>query len=242
MLSLIETNRRAIEKDLARSSKRWYFSPENYSQYRCTLPMVEKHARGQVIDLGCGEMALQSVIQSLGLEYDSLDLIPSSEQVTFEANIQDMSMISDQSYDTAICLQVLEHVPDPHKAVHEIFRILKTGGQLILSVPHLSRIHEEPNDFQRFTEYGIHVLLEEAGFHIEEILTRGGLFSFLGHQVSSITIPLVWRVPLLKDLVFAINSILITHACFYFDQLLTPSRHYFPLGYTVMATKPGELA
>ncbi len=241
MLSLIEINRRHIEKDLARSSKRWYFSPENYSQYRCTLPMLEKHARGKVIDLGCGEMALQSVIQSLGLEYDGLDLIPSSDEVTIEANIQDMSMISDQSYDTAICLQVLEHVPNPQKAVREIFRILKTGGPLILSIPHLSRIHDEPNDFQRYTEYGIRFLLEEAGFHIEEILTRGGLFSFLGHQVSSIIVPLVWRVPLLKDLIFAINSILVTHACYYLDRILTPSRHYFPLGYTVLATKPGEL-
>jgi SAM-dependent methyltransferase len=161
--------------------------------------------------------------------------------VTIEANIQDMSMISDQSYDTAICLQVLEHVPNPQEAVREIFRIMKPGGQLILSIPHLSRIHDEPNDFQRYTEYGIRILLEEAGFHIEEILARGGLFSFLGHQVSSITVPLVWRVPLLKDLIFAVNSILVTHACYYLDRILTPSRHYFPLGYTVLATMPGEL-
>ena len=236
--SLLKSNRQKIELDLARSSKRWLYSPEMYSQRRRTIPMIEEYAFGRVIDLGCGRMALQPVIHSLNLEYDGLDLKPSSSEVTFKADIQEMSTIPDGSYETALCLQVLEHVPDPQTAAHEIFRILRPGGIAIITVPHLSRIHDEPNDFQRFTEYGIRVLLENAGFRMEEIRIRAGLFSFLGHQISSVIIPLVWNVPLLRELVFGINSVIFSRGCYYLDQLMPSLMHYFPLGYTVRVVKP----
>lgn len=236
--SLLKSNRQKLEMDLARSSKWWIFSPETYSQSRCTIPMIEEYAFGKVIDLGCGRMALQPVVHSLDLEYDGLDLNPSSGEVTFEADIQEMSVIPDASYDTALCLQVLEHLPDPQKATHEIFRILRTGGIAIITVPHLSRIHDEPNDFQRFTEYGIRVLMEDAGFQMEEIRIRAGLFSFLGHQISSVINPLVWNVPLLRELVFAINSVIFSRGCYYLDHLMPSLMRYFPLGYTVRVVKP----
>ncbi|MGB2895898.1 MAG: class I SAM-dependent methyltransferase [Anaerolineales bacterium] len=236
--SLLKSNRQKLEMDLARSSKWWIFSPENYSQFRCTIPMIEEYAFGKVIDLGCGRLALQPVIQALNLAYDGLDLNPSSSEVTYEADIQKMPLIADGSYDTALCLQVLEHVPEPQKAAHEIFRILRQGGVAFITVPHLSRIHDEPNDFYRYTEYGIRVLLEHAGFRIDEILIRAGMFSFLGHQISSVINPLVWNVPLLRELVYGINSVIFSRGCYYLDQLTPSLMRYFPLGYTVRVTKP----
>jgi SAM-dependent methyltransferase len=236
--SLLKTNREKLEENLAQSPRWWLFSPEMYSQYRCTIPMIEAHAIGKVIDLGCGWMALQGIVHSLDLEYDGLDLNPKTSEVTFKADIQEMSIIPDGSYDTVLCLQVLEHVPDPQKAVHEIFRILKQGGVAFITVPHLSRVHDEPNDFQRFTEYGIRVLLENVGFCIDEIRIRAGLFSFLGHQISSVINPLVWNVPLLRELVFAINSVMFSRGCYCLDQLMPSLTRFFPLGYTVRAVKP----
>jgi len=236
--SFIKANRQKLELDLARSSRWWTFSPETYSQRRCTIPMIEEYAFGKVIDLGCGRMNLQQVVHSLSLEYDGLDLNPSTSEVTFEADIQEMFIIPDGSYDTALCLQVLEHVPDPKKAAKEIFRILRPGGIAFITVPHLSRIHDEPNDFQRFTEYGLRVLLEDAGFRIDEIRIRAGLFSFLGHQVSSVINPLVWNVPLLRELVYVVNSVIFSRGCYYLDHLTPSLTRYFPLGYTVRVAKP----
>ena len=236
--SLLKSNRKKLEIDLIHSSRWWLYSPENFSQRQCTIPMIEKYAVGKVIDLGCGRLALKGIIHTLELEYDGLDIDPFSDEITFRSDLQAMSPISDETYDTALCLQVLEHVPNPQKAAHEIFRILKPGGVAIITVPHLSRIHDEPNDFHRFTEYGIRVLLENAGLNVEEIIIRAGLFSFLGHQVSSVIVPLVWEVPLLREIVFAINSVLLSRGCYYLDHLMPTAMRYFALGYTVRAVKP----
>jgi len=43
---------------------------------------------------------------------------------------------ADQSFDTIICNHVLEHIPDDHKAMQELFRVLKPGGMAILQVPY----------------------------------------------------------------------------------------------------------
>jgi SAM-dependent methyltransferase len=50
-------------------------------------------------------------------------------------DICDMKDIQDNQLDLVICSHVLEHVPDPDKALREIFRILRPGGKAILMVP-----------------------------------------------------------------------------------------------------------
>jgi SAM-dependent methyltransferase len=44
--------------------------------------------------------------------------------------------IDDESFDTVICIHVLEHVVDDHKAISELYRVLKKGGCAILQVPY----------------------------------------------------------------------------------------------------------
>jgi len=42
---------------------------------------------------------------------------------------------ADRSFEAVLCFDVLEHVPDYRKALHEFYRVLTPGGQLVLSVP-----------------------------------------------------------------------------------------------------------
>jgi len=55
----------------------------------------------------------------------------------------------DNVFDTVICTQVIEHVPRPWLVVHEIYRVLKEGGHLLLSTPFLYPYHLEPRDYFR---------------------------------------------------------------------------------------------
>ena len=63
--------------------------------------------------------------------------------------------IADQCADGVVCLEVIEHVPDPARAVMEIARVLKPGGTAWVSMPFLYPLHNEPFDFQRYTEFGL---------------------------------------------------------------------------------------
>ncbi len=44
----------------------------------------------------------------------------------------------DGAFDVVICSEVMEHIPDNRKAVSELMRVLKPGGDLVVSVPPLA--------------------------------------------------------------------------------------------------------
>jgi SAM-dependent methyltransferase len=235
--SFLRSSRRRLESELPPSPERRFFSPVAYGQYQVTMGLVRKYARGALIDLGCGDMPFKAWVSTQVTTYDSLDFFPRSAEVTYVADIQDMSMIESDHYDSALCIEVLEHVSDPFKAAAEIQRILKPGGVLVISVPHLSRLHDEPHDYYRYTSHGVEHLLQQAGFELLELQKRGGLFTFIGHQVSTVLIGLTWQVPVLKHIAWFLNSWLVTRLDYQLDAWLDPAG-LFAQGYTAAARKP----
>jgi SAM-dependent methyltransferase len=77
-------------------------------------------------------------------------------------DVRSMPEIEDETYDCVFCSGVLEHVDNYHHGLTEITRILKGGGVLLLGLPFRQAIHGAPNDFWRFTEYGIRHLLANS--------------------------------------------------------------------------------
>lgn len=73
-------------------------------------------------------------------------------------DVQDIQL-PNECADAVICCEVLEHIKNPQKAAQELHRILKIGGVAILSAPMHYHIHEEPNDYWRFTPFGMGHLL-----------------------------------------------------------------------------------
>ena len=69
------------------------------------------------------------------------------------------SCLSDDEFDYVVCTEVIEHTLRPWDALAEIWRILKPGGLLFLSVPFNFRIHGPLPDCWRFTEHGLRSLL-----------------------------------------------------------------------------------
>ena len=237
LLTWMRDRRRRVEEELVTIEQRRFLSPLFYAHYALLLPMIKRHAHGDFVDLGCGSTPFWYAVVGQVARYDGVDLWPRSEKVTFVGDVQALGMVRDASYDSAICIEVLEHVPEPAHAVASIARILKPGGVVVISVPHLSRLHDLPHDYYRYTEYGLRYLLQKAGLEVVSIQAKGGLLTFLAHQVSTVLIVVAWSLPPIKDLLLALNKWVLTLGAFYADRALGIDRT-FPQGYIVVARKP----
>lgn len=73
----------------------------------------------------------------------------------------DLGELESESYDVILCTGLLEHVPDPQRLIDQFRRILKPGGELIVSASAVFSFHEAPNDFFHFTPFSFRILFEE---------------------------------------------------------------------------------
>lgn len=93
--------------------------------------------------------------------------------------------VDDNTFDGAICSEVLEHVPDPKTVLREAYRVLRPGGILLLCVPFMFPIHPGPCDYGRYTDFYWKTVLEEIGFSDIVIEKQGLFFSVLANMVKS---------------------------------------------------------
>ncbi len=85
--------------------------------------------------------------------------------------------IESEVADTVVSCSVMEHFCEPQIMLNEAFRILKSGGGIVLQVPWQWWIHEAPYDFFRYTPYGIKYLFEKAGFVDVVVEPQSGFFT-----------------------------------------------------------------
>lgn len=91
-----------------------------------------------------------------------------------------------ETFDAVICSELLEHVPDPRPVLAEIRRTLRTSGTVLICVPFLNRIHGDPYDFARFTDYFWRETLTGMGFADLSIEHQGGYWSVLADMLRDL--------------------------------------------------------
>lgn len=158
-----------------------YVSPASVLSTRWLLyclTQTRKFARGRVLDVGCGRKPYQTFFPHtdyIGIDW-SHNLHASRPEAYADAQYIPFAAAT---FDTVICTEVIEHLPDPALALQNIARVLRPGGHLILSAPFVQTLHEVPFDFFRFTPIGLHHLVKEAGFEVVNTWARGGILSVL---------------------------------------------------------------
>lgn len=207
LLSAMKRNREAfLDRHAAVDDWRaWAFSGATLELRRELRPATAA-VRGRVLDAGSGRGVWRDVIRSGGAEYESIDHAPrGGDCPTWIGDVMEMPQVPPIRYDAVVSHQVLEHLPRPWKALEEFYRVLRPGGVLVISVPHLARRHELPHDYFRFTQEGVTSLLWDAGFREISVRPVGGVFCFLHHQASSIFPGVLAPVPLLGAMLALIN-------------------------------------
>jgi SAM-dependent methyltransferase len=128
----------------------------------------------KVCDVGGGDGSRYKDLFN-SLEYISVDL-DSTLNPTITASAESIPLPSNY-FDVVLSVQLLEHTTDPTLCLKEMFRITKPGGICIITVPFFNEAHMEPNDFYRFTKFGIEYLVQKVGFQILESHSRGKYYS-----------------------------------------------------------------
>ena len=109
---------------------------------------------------------------SLGFEIFTLDIEP-KHNPNFLLDIcgNDVSSMLSRQFDLVIAIEVLEHTENPQAAINNIWNALNPKGTFILSTPWITPIHDEPNDYYRFSQFGLSFLLKK--FTEVVIFSRG---------------------------------------------------------------------
>ena len=142
----------------------------------------------------------------------------------------------DAVFDAVVNIQVLEHIKEPGVCVAEMARVLKPGGQLILTTVQDWEIHQHPNDFFRYTRYGLEYLFERAGLK-SRVEALGGLFWNISFRLMALLgfLQKGWRW-ILFVLLAPVFALVVPAICYMLDPL--DRRRDYTLGYFCWCRKP----
>lgn len=192
---------------------------------------LKKFAHGKLLDLGCGKAPLygtyfQYVDDVVLADWENSPF--TNVHVDVRCDISKKLPFQDSSFDTVILSDVLEHIPDPRNPLREVARILRPDGNVLINVPFIHRLHETPYDYNRYTEYMLKLLAEDAGLSIIKLEALGGGYAVLIDLLSRL-----WRNH--EVIVMALQSVM--------SRLLSrklEARKDIPLAYAMVCRKEIE--
>jgi SAM-dependent methyltransferase len=152
-----------------------------------SLQKLSKEVNGNLLDFGCGSKPYLQFFSHCdsytGLDIENpghlhldehVDVYYDGKQIPFPEN----------HFDTVFASEVFEHVFNLEEALSEIRRVLKPGGRLLFTCPFVWPEHEVPNDFARYTSFGIASLVNRQGFRILQQEKTGNFFEVIIQQIQ----------------------------------------------------------
>lgn len=116
---------------------------------RSILEELDSKTGDKIIDIGCGDGYYLHLLSSLGikLKLAGTDLDEEALKTAREnlkdkkiplvrANLLEKLPFESNNFDKAVMSEVAEHLPNDVKGLKEVYRIMKSGGLLALTVPH----------------------------------------------------------------------------------------------------------
>lgn len=134
---------------------------------------------GRVLDLGCGvghSFELLAPRETVGVDLDPRVLVGQRRE-TWAADMRDLPF-DDGSFSSVLCVQAIEHVPDPECAMLEALRVLGPGGMAVFVTP--NRLTFGPPDEVIDPYHHVEFSAEELRSCCEVAFLRVELFGIFG--------------------------------------------------------------
>jgi SAM-dependent methyltransferase len=146
-------------------------------------------ARLLEIGSGMGHLVgqLADTFQTYGIDINHW-AVTKSKQAAPESHLQTASAqelpFHDNSFNTVIIKHIVEHLPEPGKAIREIGRVTEAGGTLILATPNLDSLlrpwkgstwigYQDPTHISLKRPAEWLSLIEAAGFELVKVFSDG---------------------------------------------------------------------
>ncbi len=200
---------------------------------------LKKHsAEGKTLDIGCGNIPYVSYFpNSVTIDVSRLrkpEILADAHFLPFR----------NKSFDVILCTEGLEHFKEPEKAIDEMERVLLGGGKLVLTTRFIFPLHDTPDDYYRFTKYGLRHLLRN--WRIAEIEEETSTIGSIAVLLQRIAFQSDFRLPF-SDIFFHIIARFLLRLDFIVRFLIReeygvshekiPERSIMTSGYYVIAEK-----
>jgi SAM-dependent methyltransferase len=219
-----------------------------YSTIHRDLSKHLPHVTGDVLDVGCGIQPYRKLFTSK-VNYRGIDIKESNSQFGYQTPDTiyysgKIWPIKDQTVDFILSTETIEHVDDPARFLKEAFRVLRPGGQILMTVPFAARWHFIPYDYWRYTPSSLDLLLENAGFTDNRIYARGNQLTVACYKmigfIFSLLIPL--KSNFIIETIYRVTGIICLPIFFFLAVLanLTIRKQGTVdfLGFTILAHRP----
>ena len=141
---------------------------------------AEKYISGDVLELGCGEGRGIDIVLKRSKSFTAIDKISEvTERLSrkypnekfISSSFPPLKNIENESFDTLISFQVIEHIKNDKLFIKEIHRILKPGGKALISTPNISMtLTRNP---WHVREYTSQQLFDLASSNFKKIIMKG---------------------------------------------------------------------
>jgi SAM-dependent methyltransferase len=109
-----------------------------FTQYMVKVrDYLSSQPRGRVLDLPAGGGQFTDALRENDFEVISADINREREDYVY-ADMTERLPFEDEHFDYAVCLEGIEHVVRPYDLMQELFRVTRSGGQVILSTPNIA--------------------------------------------------------------------------------------------------------
>jgi len=153
--------------------------------------LLGTHTHPRVLDVGCATGAMLEMLKNRGWQTAGVEISPSADYAkekrgleVYKSNLEDCGFASG-SFDVILASHLLEHLNNPEIFLRESFRLLRTGGYLILTTPNIAgfqaRLFKSRwrsaifDHLYLFSKKTLKAMLGSIGFSVEKAATWGGL-------------------------------------------------------------------
>ncbi len=163
---------------------------------RCNIVNSAKRDKGRILDIGCSTGLFLHSIQSkyrwesYGVEINEFAANIAKNQYQLNVYVGNLEQASypPQYFDAVTLWDVLEHLPDPTSTLHEVRRIIKPDGALVIRVPNVDSWEAElfgptwagldvPRHNFVFSRTSLLKLLSSSGFTSTKVESKFGNFA-----------------------------------------------------------------